>query len=888
MKTIRVVLCMTLLLGTAAMASARQTLALADSPMPRSDRDGGARRAMSAIRLLGAAPVIDGTLDDAAWASAAVSRDFVQREPEEGVVASERTEVRILYDDEAIYIGARMFDSRPDSVMASVTRRDEDATSDEVWVQLDSYFDRRTAFVFKVTPSGARADGMIIGGNRQDMGWDAVWSASASRDSLGWVAEIAIPLTQLRFATAAGNDVSAGLTWGLNLTRRIARRNEWSQWSPIPRDAPQVVSHYGELQDLQITRSPRRLEVLPYTVSSITRAPVAAGDPFARRNDVSTSVGADIKYGLTSNVTLNATINPDFGQVEADPSQVNLGVSELFLPEKRPFFLEGMDLFEVGFPQLFYSRRIGRAPQGGVPDAAVYADVPGATRILGAAKLSGKTSSGWSVGVLSALTGAATAQYVDDAGARGEATVEPMTNFLMARVGRELRDGGTRLGATVTAVNRRLDGTDLLFLRESAIAGGFDWQHRFLDAFIVRGTLQASRIAGDSAAIDAAQRSSVRYLQRPDADHLDYDPSRTSMSGYSFFTEITKDRGLLRTGVGTAQRSPGFEINDLGFQFDADIRTAFAWLGYADYQANSLVRYSRATLNLWNAWNFGRERIATNLNLNGSVQLLNYWEIEGMVAQNLGGLDTRALRSGPALASPGGTMSWLQLESNPNAAFSAGVELSGWRNGEGRGGNAGVYPSLSYRPSPRAELSAGPGFSWNDNHSQFVASADNAGETVYIVGRLEQRTASLTARASYAFTPALSFQFYAQPFISAGKYGAFREVGEPRADAFDDRFVSVDAGGLVTTQDGYALDRNRDGVADVTFGNPDFNVKELNTNAVLRWEYRPGSTLFLVWAHGRGGSNADGTFDLRRDASRLMELPSSNTLLLKASYWFNP
>ena len=387
-------------------------------------------------------------------------------------------------------------------------------------------------------------------------------------------------------------------------------------------------------------------------------------------------------------------------------------------------------------------------------------------------------------------------------------------------------------------------------------------------AVLLRGTLQASRIAGDTAAIGAAQRSSVRYMQRPDATHLDYDPARTALSGYSAFTEIMKDRGKLRTGIGSAMRSPGFEVNDLGFQYDADIRTAFGWIGYANFEPNSLFRYSRATLNLWNGWSFGGDRLGSRINLNGSVQLLNYWEVEGMVARELGGLDARALRGGPMLRDMGGTMSWIQLESNPSAALSGGVEVSGWKDAE-RGSNRYLSPFVSYRPSARAEVSFGPAFSWNDDHSQFVRTAGDAGTPSYIVGRVQQRTASLTARASYAFTPALSFQFYAQPFISAGRYDAFRVVAAPRAETFDARFRPMVDG-------------------EFSIGNPDFNVKELNTNGVVRWEYRPGSALFLVWAHGRGGSSADGSFDLRRDASRLLDLPGSNTLLVKASYWFNP
>src|SRR4051812_20017029 len=402
-----------------------------------------ARRMAGAVRYTGAAPRLDGVLDDAAWAQAQPISDFVQRQPNPGAPATLRTEARIVYDDAAIWVAVRAFDPHPDSLAAPVGRRDMAGVStDWIHVILDSYNDKRTAFRFTVNPAGVQKDVFHSNDNNEDVGWDAVWESATRVDSAGWSAELRIPLSQLRFSSAASGQGSQ--VWGLQVSREIARRSETDDWSVVRPDRNGFVSQFGELGGITGLRSARRLEVLPYTLARMTRAPYRPGDPFYSRNQGAGGVGGDVKYGLTSNLTLTATINPDFGQVEADPSQVNLTAFETFFDERRPFFTEGADIFRfrANFPywvrsggfgndQPFYSRRLGRAPQAGDPDAR-FADRPENTTILGAAKVSGKTAGGWSLGLLDALTAREETRYVDMAGVDRSATVEPATNYPVA------------------------------------------------------------------------------------------------------------------------------------------------------------------------------------------------------------------------------------------------------------------------------------------------------------------------------------------------------------------------------------------------------------------------------------------------------------------------
>jgi len=873
---------------TAAQQVAQLTTATAPHRAESSRRVLTARRITDAIR-------IDGRADELLWQTADVARDFVAFEPVAGGPARLPTEARVLYDESAIYVAMRAFDTAPDSIVGQLARRDDVPFSDFLIVAFDSYFDRRTAFVFGVNPKGARMDEMIYDDGPENMSWDPIWEAAATQDSLGWTAEFRIPLSQLRFDAPVDG---AQQLWGIQFHRKVARTNETSFWAPMEREANGLVSHFGDLHGISGLRPPRNLEVMPYTVTDLTRAPAPSGtDPFYHRSDWAGNVGADFKYGITSNLTVSGTINPDFGQVESDPSVVNLSAYETFLAEKRPFFIEGADIFnfgigigdgDLGNESLFYSRRIGRAPQGSTPDGTEYANAPTATTILGAAKLSGKTAQGWSVGLLNALTAREQADYILADGARGRSVVEPMTHYTVGRISHDHNAGQTAVGGIFTATNRRLEQEELSFLRSAAYTGGVNDRHRWGGGnYEASAWLVGSYVRGDTAAINRTQRSAARYFQRPDNDYTDYDPSRTSLAGWAGNVQVGKMGGNWRWITLLNVKSPGFEANDLGFQQNADQAFQVWYVGYSRNKPIGPFNRYNVNVNQWNAWNFGGQRLAFGGNINGSLQLRNYWGVSAGLNHDFETWSTSALRGGPAIRQPGRTNLWTYWYSDSRKPVHGGLSVGFNNEEETDGGNWWLEPSINVRVGTRAEISAGPSYSRSRNAWQYVTQKDAKGEDEYVFASLHQTTVALTARANYTFSPTLSLQFYAQPFVSAGEYDGFMRVQDPRARRFADRFQRFVPGQLAydANAERYSVAIAQGRGSDFDFNNPNFNFKELRSNAVLRWEYRPGSTLFLVWSQGRSQGDSYGDFSLGRDARDLFSTRSTNVLLVKVSYW---
>jgi hypothetical protein len=824
-------------------------------------------------------PTLDGRLDDPAWEGAEVARGLIQMSPRPGEPSVQQTEARVVFTNGAIYVGMRMFDTAIDSIAAPLARRDASGVySDWAHVTIDSYHDRRTAFRFAVNPRGVQKDIFHYNDSEEDLSWDAVWDVATRVDSLGWVAEFRIPLSQLRFDNQRGG----ALTWGINFGREIARYDERSYWAPVERNSGRFVSNSGELHGLSGLPTPRQLELQPYAVSHVTRAPGELANPFYRQNALGGAVGMDLKYGLTSDLTLTATLNPDFGQVEADPSEVNLTAFETLYSERRPFFQEGTDIFSgmnlgqvdpQGGERLFYSRRIGRTPQRRLGGEG-FVDRPDAATILGAAKVSGKTRDGWSVGVLSTVTAAEHARVSQD-GITSHEPVEPMSHFGMARVSRDLNGGQSAMGGVLLTTHRQIEpGGPLDFLRRAAYVGGFDGRHRFGGGlFEVDGALFGSRVEGSPRAMEATQRASARYFQRPDATHLELDPTRTSLGGVAATANLQKiGGGNWRGGVRASLRTPGFEANDLGFLRTADARTVLGGISYVDNQPGRWVRNYRWELAGGSTWTFGNERTFTAGVFEGNVQLANFWGAGGALIRIFPSLSPVALRGGPALAIPARSMAVGGMQTDPRKPVRWGAEGDLHREDETGGWGWGLQPSVTVRPSQRTLVSLAPRVARSETAWQYLTRQSMDGEPRYLGARLDQTTVSLTARVNYALTPDLSIQFYAQPFVSAGAYSDLREVSDPRARAFDARFLPIPASRLSSE--------------------PDFNVQQLNSNAVLRWQYAPGSALFVVWSQGRQGAVSDGSFNLTRDFGRLMgtdsdhPTPGTHVLLLKVSHWF--
>jgi hypothetical protein len=883
--TIPALLGLALVSGLAPRSAAQQHSAIVHTDPPKP---------AVAIRVSAGAIALDGRLTDEAWRTAAPIGDFVQRDPHEGQPATEPTEARVLYTDAALYVGVRAFDSHADQIKGQLTRRDQDSPSDWILVAIDSYHDRRTAFVFAVNPAGVKRDVYLFDDVNDDESWNAVWEVAVSRDSLGWTAEFEIPLSQLRFARGDAHE------FGFNVVRMISRLNEEQHWRLIPKNQSGVVSRFGDLIGINGIRPPRRLEVQPYVVAQGSRSPPEQGNPFATGRASTARVGGDLLYGVTSNLTLTATINPDFGQVEADPAVVNLSAFETFFQEKRPFFTEGLDVFRFniglgdgdgGQEELFYTRRIGRAPQGEADARGGYARTVGQTAILGAAKLSGKTASGWTLGFLGALTAEEQAGAVDSLGARYNDVVEPRTTYLVSRVGRDFRNGQTVLGLFGTGTIRALPASGSLdFLRSSAFALGTNWEHRFRhDTYRLRGWVAGSDVFGSAAAIDETQRSSAHYYQRPDNDYVTYDPTRTSLQGFAGQVEFGKiGGGDYRFLVALDTRSPGFEVNDLGFERHADQTVQVLWGQRRWTRPGKVFREVYVNVNQWSGWTYGWDGTGVGGNVNAHFTFLNYWSTGFGINRNFQGLATGALRGGPAIIEPGNWNGWGYFQTD--ARRKIGLSLNGWGFTQPASGSTewGGSVDLRWRPLANLDFTASPNLNKRHDNWQYVDTQDALGTFHYVFADLRQTTVGTQFRGNLTFLPTLSLQLYVEPFIATGAYGGYKEVTRPRAADYADRFSAYAGDQLASDADGNVLvDLNRDGTTDLVLDNPNFRYLSLRGNAVLRWEYRRGSTLFLVWQHGREDVTSRGTFNLREGLDQLFAAPATNTLLVKINYWLS-
>jgi len=847
---------------------------------------------------------LDGLLDEADWAAAEPETEFTQQRPDEGAPASERTEVRFLYDDEALYIGARMFDSRGAAgVTSRLVRRDQNPQSDFLRIDFDTYRDRLYSLSFDVNPAGWRADAAGT-----DASWDPVWEAATQVDSLGWTAEIRIPFSQLRFSR---DSVQA---WGLNLTRFIQRKQERVLWSFWRQNQPGGPAFFGELAGLRVQRRPQRMEIVPYGVVRGER--LSSGNPaspFYEARSGGVRVGGDLKYLLTSNLTLSATVNPDFGQVEVDPAVVNLSAFETYFPEQRSFFVEGSRLFGYGQPacninctlglSLFYSRRVGRPPQGSQLASAggPYYDVPDNTAILGAAKLTGRTSGGWTVGVLNAVTRQEVARVAAEDGSVLRQPVEPLTNSFVGRVRRELRGGNLVLGGIATSVNRDLGESGLAsVLPGRANSAGLDLEYTWgRRTYRLYAAVAGSQVAGDSGAILRLQRSSARYLQRPDRDNgangllsYGYDPSATSLGGYGAIARVAKQGGNWLWDLNAASVSPGFETNDMGYQTMADWRWVNGAVGRQFTRPTSWYRTLTVMGGAEHYWNFDGDATKRGVTGLGVIELPNYWNSSLVVYRNFASLSDRLARGGPVLGQPGGTGASFSLATDTRRRVALRASLAAAGDDEGGSSRSGSL-TATLRPAANVLLTLGPGISRATSVNQYVTSVADPTATAfggrrYVFSHLDQRQLFMTTRASVTFTPDLSLEVFAQPLLASADFRDFEEFAAPRGR---ERLVyGRDAGTIATqTVNGevrYAVDPDAGGPAGTfTVRNPDFNFRSLRGTGVLRWEWRPGSTAYFVWTQTRSGRAGVGDFDFGRDWDALSGAPADNIFLLKISYW---
>ncbi len=862
---------------------------------------------LRALRLHGSI-ALDGRLDEDAWRQATPGGDFVQAWPNPGKPGIDATEVRVVYDNDAVYVGVRAFDAHPDSIVAQLARRDASGIySDWIHVIIDSYYDRRTAFRFTVNPKGVQKDVYTSNDNNEDTNWDAVWDVATRIDSLGWVAEYRIPLSQLRFGDAPRGQERV---WGFQVQRDVARRNERVTFAPWVPDGRGFVSRFGTLTGLTDIPQPQRLEVIPYASTKVTRAPAPAGavrDPFYHKTDTRPNAGADIRYGLPGGLTLTATINPDFGQVEVDPAVVNLSVFETFFPEKRPFFLEGSDIFnfgqlrrnnDYGGQTFFYTRRVGRAPTrypGGANVA--FVDMPEQTAIAGAAKVTGRKGP-WTIGLLDALTTEEQARVAGPAGTVDSSTaVEPMTNFLAGRLRRDYRRGQTVVGAITTLVNRQQSPLFANLLSTSAGYGGVDFEHRWKGGrYALSGFSMGSRVNGSQAVVANLQRNSSHYYQRPDARSFDLDANRTALTGYYNALAFAKSGEWFGSLV-VKDVSPGFEINDIGFQGRVDYRAVSPFWGY---QSNAKKKYTQNYFSgVWSnhVWNHDGDPVYQSLGGAFDATLNTFWSFGVNWNAGLPFYSDRLLRGGPVASLPRQYSAnlFVNTDTRRKVWFNPFIFLQRTVGDPAWTASGGLY--METRPTTTLHITMGPSYSRQLVTSQYVRAVGDANATAtygtrYVFANLTQSTLSMDTRINWTLTSKLSLQSYFQPFVGVGGYAGFKEFMRPRA--FDFAAYGTDQGTITANTDAqggvtsYTVDPDGAGPSPAfTFGNPNFNVRSLRGNAVVRWEYRPGSTLFLVWQQERSGSNTAFDFDAQRDVGAIFRDRPTNIFMIKAAYWLS-
>jgi hypothetical protein len=804
---------------------------------------------------------VDGKLSEPVWEQAAVIGEFVQREPAEGAVPNQRTEARIAFDDKAVYVAVRAHDSAADKIVGILTRRDQRSPSDWIRIVVDSYHDKRSAYEFGVNPVGVKTDRYYFNDGNSDDSWDAVWDVEVARDGEGWTAEFRIPFSQLRFNNTDGGPV------GFAVIREIGRLAETSTWPLLSRNATGFVSQFAEVRGLRMAGAPKKLEVVPYTLGSFSTRP-ATENPLIERADPAGSIGLDVKYAVRPGLTVTAAVNPDFGQVEADPAVVNLDAFEVFFQERRPFFVEGSGTFQFNVDcsdgqctGLFYSRRIGRAPQGSATtESGEYSTAPTAATIIGAGKLTGRVGK-FSIGALTAVTAEEDALIAGPRFRRNQ-VVEPMTGYTVLRARREFGNQ-SNIGFMLTSTNRQLVDS-VSFLPSAAQTGGVDYDWRIGRRFNISGHWAGSNVHGSDEAIERLQRNTVHAFQRPDADHVDLDPLLTTLRGHAGAISFGKIGGeKTRFSAFYGYKSPGFEMNDLGFQRRADERTISHWFQWRDQVPGRFTRSFVWNLNQWAGWNFAGERTFSGGNVNMHWTWKNYYGSGFGLNLNAAPLRDRVTRGGPAVVGNRNIGLWFYSNTDNRRTLSFGYNGFHMTDGNGTTVN-NIGPYMNWRPSSAVSVNTGFRYNINNDDGQWVENVDDGGATHYVFGRLKQRTAAFTFRVNYTLTPELSIQTYAEPFVSAGAYTNFRELTNARAPEHADRYMPYAYG-----------------------SNPDFNYRSFRTTNVLRWEYKPGSALFVVWQQGRQDELSSGDFRFGRDFGGVFSAPSHNVILVKLSYWLN-
>jgi hypothetical protein len=841
-------------------------------------------------RLTTAKPVIDGKLDDECWKTTGVwAGDYHQYVPNEGAKPSYPTEFKILYDDKNLYVAFRAFDGEPEKIQVLSGARDAVANDnaccgDLVGFTLDSYHDHRTGFEFTTSAWGQKIDLVLFNPASWDFNWNAVWKVKTGLEDSAWVAEYEVPLSQLRYSKEDEQ------VWGMHTWRWISRFQEESNWEIQSKTGPGMLFNFGELHGIKGLKKSQRLEIMPYALGDLKTSEKEPGNPFAKGAAWGGNVGLDAKIGVSSNFTVDLTVNPDFGQVESDPSVMNLTAFETFYEEKRPFFLEGLTIFDYKFNEqsLFYSRRIGHSPSITVdPANNLFVKSPDKTSIISAVKFSGTTSNGLSVGLIQSVTANEFARLSDKDGNRSSTKVEPLSNYMVARIQKGYNAGNTVVGGILTSTNRFIEDKNLEFLASDAYTGGLDLLHHWKDKeFYVDAKLIGSYINGSRESIKALQESSARYYQRPGADYLNYDTTTTNLGGYGGKLKIGKgSKGFWKYSTGVTWLSPGLELNDLGYMNTADEINQENEISYLINKPVSIFRTYNISLEQFNTWNFHGSYLGSGGHLSFFSEFKNQWRFATNLIYHSKSLDTKILRGGYDMRMPENIMSFGSLNTDPSRNFTAGIAYSYEYTLNNSAESYQLQPGITIRPFRSLDIGITGNYIDNHDRLQYITTKYFSTGNKYILGSIDQKTFGLTFRVNLNLTPEFSVQYYGSPFISRGAYSEFKHVTNPEAKEFNNRFAHYNNVTLLNGE--YILDENDDFISDYSIGNPDFNFHEFRSNLVAKWEYRLGSFIYFVWSSERSGRTGSSGATIGESYKELRDVFPNNIFLIKLNYWFS-
>lgn len=836
-------------------------------------------------RLITTKPVIDGKLNDECWKVGTWAGNFRQWIPNEGAKPTYPTYFNIQYDDKNLYVAIRCHDGEPGKILRRAGVRDE-FTGEMTGVNFDSYHDYRTGFEFTVTAWGQKIDLVLFNPNNWDLNWNAVWQVKTGLEDSAWVAEYEIPLNQLRYS---GKDEQV---WGMHVWRWISRLQEESDWEIQSKTGPGVLFNFGELHGIKGLKKSRRLEIMPYTLGNFKTMKKEPGNPFADKGRVwGGNIGLDAKIGISSNFTVDLTVNPDFGQVESDPSVMNLTAFETFYEEKRPFFLEGLTIFDYKFDNqsLFYSRRIGHSPSRNIsPNDNLFVNSPDKTSIISAVKFSGTTSKGLSVGVIQSVTANEFARLSDSFGNRSKTQVEPLTSYTVARIQKGYNAGNTVIGGILTSTNRSISDKDLEFLASDAYTGGLDLLHHWKDKeFYVDARLIGSFVSGSKEAITLLEQSSAHYFQRPGADYLKYDTTATHMNGWGGKFTIGKgSRGRWKYSTGATWYSPGLELNDLGYMNTADQLNQENVISYLINQPEWIFRTYNINLEQFNSWNFDGAYLGSGAHLAFTSEFRNQWALSANLIFHSKAIDTKILRGGYDMMMPHTIMSFGSINTDPSKKVTAVFGYSYESRGNSSAKNYQLEPGINYRPVNNLKIAISANYMVNKDNMQYISSVTEVAGNRYILGTIDQKTLGLTFRVDLNLTPEFSIQYYGSPFISQGTYSQLKHIVNPTATRFEDRYETYQDPVLVNGE--YQLyDYTSGPRVDYNVSNPDFNFHEFRSNLVAKWEYRLGSFIYLVWSSDRSGNTNASHASLGESYKQLRNIFPNNIFLIKLNYWFS-